>query len=70
MRTDLLVNDFVYKTTYIIQPYLTPAVLSSYSKIVTRYYGPYKRYDYWFTGKNSDIINFEQEIKSVNVFFL
>ena len=64
---DVKQNDFVYKTTYIIQPYLTPAVLSSYSKIVTRYYGPYKRYDYWFTGKNAEVISYAQEMN--NAFY-
>jgi len=64
---DVKQNDFVYKTTYIIQPYLTPAVLSSYAAIVTKYYGPYKRYDYWFTGKNSEVISYTQELN--NAFF-
>jgi hypothetical protein len=64
---DIKQNDFVYKTTYIIQPYLTPAVLSSYASTVSSYYGPYKRYDYWFTGKNSEVISYTQELN--NAFY-
>ena len=64
---DVKQGDFVYKTTYIIQTYLTPSVLSSYAKIATKYYGPHKRYDYWFTGKNSEVISYTQEMN--NAFY-
>lgn len=64
---DIKQNDFVYKITYVIQPYLTPSVLSAYAGLTTKYYGPDKRYDYWFTGNNSEVISFSQEIN--NGFF-
>jgi hypothetical protein len=57
---DTKVGDFAYKTTYIIQPYETPVVLSTYIKNTSPYYGPHKRYDYWFTGQNSEILKYEQ----------
>jgi hypothetical protein len=57
---DTKVGDFAYKTTYVIQPYETPVVLSTYIKNTSPYYGPHKRYDYWFTGQNSEIIKYEQ----------
>ena len=64
---DTKVGDFAYKTTYIIQPYETPVVLSTYIKNTSPYYGPHKRYDYWYTGKNSEIIKYEQSMD--NTFF-
>lgn len=57
-------KDFVFKTTYIIQPYETPVVVAPYVKPGTKYYGPHKRYEYWFTGKNSEIIGYEQQMNN------
>lgn len=54
-------SDFAYEITYIIQPYSTPAVGSSAVKVQSKYYGAYKRYDYWLTGQNSEIIKIEQQ---------
>jgi hypothetical protein len=59
---DTVVGDFAYKITYIIQPYETPYVTSPYVNTATKYYGPHKRYEYWFTGHNSEIINYEQKL--------
>ena len=64
---DTMQNDFAYKTTYIIQTYDTPVVVSSYAKKTPAYYGPHKRYEYWFTGKNSEILRYEQTLD--NTFF-
>jgi hypothetical protein len=63
---DTTVSDFAYEITYVIQPYDTPAASSPYGKS-SKYYGPHKRYDYWFTGKNSEIISYEQSFD--NTFF-
>ena len=60
-------SDFAYKTTYIIQTYDTPVVVSSYAKKTPKYYGPHKRYEYWFTGKNSEILRYEQNMD--NTYF-
>ena len=65
---DKVSGDFAYKITYIIQPYETPYVTSPYVSTATKYYGPHKRYEYWFTGKNSEIINYEQKLD--NAFFI
>lgn len=56
---DTKVGDFAYEITYVIQPYETPAAASPYTKS-SKYYGPHKRYEYWFTGKNSEVISYEQ----------
>lgn len=60
-------NDYSYKITYIIEPYKTPAVSAAYIPNTTPYYGPHKRYNYYFTGENSEIINYEQTLN--NAFF-
>lgn len=63
---DTKINDFAYKITYVIQPYDTPAAASPYGRSA-KYYGPHKRYEYWYTGKNSEIISYEQQFD--NAFF-
>jgi hypothetical protein len=57
---DDLTGDYAYRINYVIQPYSTPIVNSPYVKETPKYYGPSKRYDYWFTGKNSEILKYEQ----------
>jgi hypothetical protein len=59
---DNLKKDFAYRITYVIQPYETPVIVSSAANAPTKYYGPHKRYDYWFTGKNSEILRYEQQL--------
>ena len=55
-------GDWAYKITYIIQLYQTPVVVSAYDMQTTPYYGPQKRYNYWFTGKNSEVLKYEQQM--------
>lgn len=64
---DPLLKDFAYKITYIIVPYEIPIILSAYADRTTPYYGPVKRYEYWYTGKNSEIIKYEQSLN--NAYF-
>lgn len=61
-------NDWVFDITYIIQTYLIPNIDSAYVDRTTGYYGPHKRYDYWYTGKNTEIIGYEQILN--NQYFL
>lgn len=56
---DTILNSFAYKIRYIIQSYDTPIVTALTAGLTTPYYGPHKRYEYWFTGKNSEVIRFE-----------
>ena len=65
---DTVLGDFAYEITYIIQPYETPYVTSPYVTKTTKYYGPHKRYEYWFTGQNSEIIHYEQKLD--NAYFI
>lgn len=52
-------NDFAYKITYSINIYKVNAVNSPYFPN-GKFQGTQKKYDYWFTGANNSIINFEQ----------
>lgn len=52
-------NDFAYDITYTISKYEIPFVRALYASKTMKYYGPHKRYDYWYTGKNSEIISFD-----------
>lgn len=61
------INDWAYAITYTIQTYLIPSIDNPFVTNNTPYYGPHKRYDYWYTGQNTEILKFEQEIK--NGFF-
>lgn len=63
---DTKINDFAYKITYVIQPYDTPAAISPYGR-TSKYYGPHKRYEYWYTGQNTEILSYEQQFD--NTFF-
>lgn len=55
---DTIRQDWAYKITYIIQPYNTPATYSAYTKS-NFYYAPAKQYKYFFTGQNTEVLNFE-----------
>lgn len=60
-------KDWVYDITYLIQVYETPVLDSAYANVTTKYYGPHKRYEYWYTGKNSEIISYISELN--NAYF-
>lgn len=58
------IADFVYDITYVIQTYETPVIFNAYTNAGSRYYGPHKRYEYWYTGKNSEILSYEQVLNN------
>ena len=53
-------NDYAYKITYQISMYKVYGVRSDYFP-VTNKNGVHKKYKYWFTGQNSQILTFEQD---------
>jgi hypothetical protein len=61
---DNILGDFAYEITYWIMVYDTPNIVSAYTAKTPKYYGAFKIYDYWFTGKNSEIIRYEQSINN------
>ena len=64
---DPLLSDFAFDITYIIQPYSTPFTMAASAGKTTPYYGPVKRYEYYYTGLNSEIIRYEQVLN--NAFY-
>lgn len=58
---DSTLQDWAYHTKYIIQTYDIPSIETPYAKNQQRYYGPHKRYDYWFTGKNTEVLDFNMQ---------
>jgi hypothetical protein len=61
LEFDKVVNDFAFEITYLINEYRIPRVRSVYVSEPTPYYGAHKIYEYWFTGKNSEVISYEQK---------
>jgi hypothetical protein len=64
---DPKVGDYAFNITYFIKKYVTPIFLSAYAKIAPRYPGPHKVYEYWYTGENREILNYEQSLD--NAYF-
>lgn len=57
-------RDHAYRMTFIISPYAINALPSDWFP-KTRYRGSHKSYNYWFTGANTQILNFEQEYNNL-----
>jgi hypothetical protein len=53
-------NDYAYKITYQVSPYLINDARSSYFP-ETKFRGVHKIYNYWFTGENTQILNYQQD---------
>ena len=66
-KWDPQVGDYAYTITYYIKKYITPVFLSAYAKIAPKYYGAHKVYNYWYTGENTEILNYEQSLD--NAYF-
>ena len=62
IRYDTTTRDFAYTITYFITKYNTPILDTPYVSGPKIYPGPHKRYDYWYTGKNTEVLNFEQTL--------
>lgn len=60
---DKKVGDWAYKMTYVIQPYASPMIVSPYVN-TPKYYGPHKRYEYWYTGENREILGYEHTVEN------
>jgi hypothetical protein len=60
-QKDPKTNDYAYKITYKVQEYQVPYIRSLYTSKTSSYYGPHKKYNYWYTGKNAEILSYEQD---------
>jgi hypothetical protein len=57
-------NDYAYKITYTIAPYKIAQLNSPYFKQPV-FNGVHKSYSYWFTGKNSQVLHYEENLNSL-----
>jgi hypothetical protein len=64
------INDWAYEITYRVTPYKIPYVRSTYvtANRKTGYYGAHKKYEYLFTGKNTEVVSFETTYN--NLYFI
>ena len=53
-------RDYAYRITYTITPYQVNDSKSPWFP-QSRFQGTHKKYEYWFTGLNTDVINYEQD---------
>jgi len=57
-KWDTDINDWAYKTTYVITLYEIPSISTPFSRNTEKYYGPHKYFYYWLSGKNTEVIDF------------
>lgn len=60
--------DWNYEIVYRLNIYETPVVDSAYTNPGINFYGPVKKYDYWYTGQNTEILKYKQTLN--NNFYL
>lgn len=65
LNRDPALRDWAYRITYQIAPYSVPYLRTPIVENKKVYYGPVKKYEFLFTGKNTDIISFEQEYQNL-----
>lgn len=68
IRWDKKRGDWIHDIVYVIQTYPVSSVDNPYVANKANYPGPYKRYDYWYTGQNTEILSYEQKLD--NMYFL
>jgi hypothetical protein len=61
---DHIRHDFAYQLRYVISPYAINQAASQYFPD-SRYRGSHKSYNYWFTGLNTQILDFSQEYNNL-----
>jgi len=66
-KWDGILKDWAYLTTFIIERYETPIITTTATNPGTDYYGPHKRYEYWWTGENREILEYTQKLD--NLFY-
>ena len=57
-------GEHSYKITYIISGYQVNDLISEYFP-KPQFRGVHKEYDYWFTGENTEVLNFEQQFNAL-----
>ena len=62
-------NDYAYNVKYIVSPFKLVATNSNYFA-QPQYRGAQKRYNYWFTGQNTQVISYEQQYNAAYTYIL
>ena len=62
VKWDGLKQDWAYTMTYRVETYQTPIIEVGGTNPGTDYYGPHKRYEYWWTGQNKEILDYKQNL--------
>lgn len=62
-------RDYAYRMTYLITPYAVSNLETPFFP-KSRYRGSHKSYYYWFTGQNTQILNFEQAFNTLYTLIL
>lgn len=57
-------KDYAYKIKFVISTYAINSMLSDYFP-EGRFRGVHKSYNFWFTGQNTQVLNFEQEFNKL-----
>jgi len=65
LARDTQLNNWAYEITYQIKPFKVPYVISQYVDEPIKFPGTFKEYEYWLTGKNSEVISYNQEYKYI-----
>lgn len=63
-KYDEIRNDYAYKITYTISPFLISQLNSPYFKYPA-FRGVHKQYKYWFTGENTEVISYEESLNNL-----
>jgi hypothetical protein len=62
---DKKLNDWVWDICYQIRSYDIPYIRSTYKTATDDYYGPTKRYEYWLTGLNTEVLEYTQQFDAL-----
>lgn len=58
-------NDWSMRITFQIKTYTVPYIRTQYADRKSKYYGPCKLYEYWYTGGNTEVLSYEQTFNSL-----
>lgn len=64
LRYDPKRNDYAYKITYSIAPYKVNDIKSEYFN-KSPFQGTHKKYSYWFTGENNEVLDYNQDFNNL-----
>jgi hypothetical protein len=67
LARDAKTNNWSYNITYQIKPYDIPYIRTNLATVKSKYPGPFKFYEYLLTGKNTEVMSYEQQYD--NLFY-